>query len=334
MNKVLIAILLFFGLSLCARNADAQAVQIGAQMTATAATNGTGIATPTTYYHQLTWTTYGSVATCTLRMDSSPDNSSWTNGGTIAAQTCTSGGSSPLTNTATAYARIDLATFTCTAGSTCGINISYIGYSSGPSGTVQSGAAAPTGTCTSGAIYTITGSGIVYSCKNGSWLITPAPQMSYSSVFMGGQVSASQTATTNSLRVCAVIIPFAVSFSQIGIYMATGDNSGDLYSVGLYNSSGVLVAHSTPASYTTSGDKTIATVEGLQTIQPGKYYFGWTGNASTAALGTINTGTDTPNSENNNGATTASGAQVASFTPAADAWDGSAQSVYYFVLHQ
>jgi hypothetical protein len=71
----------------------------------------------------------GSVATCTVELDSAPDDSTWSTGGAIGAQTCTTGGTSGLINANVAWVRINLATFTCTAGSTCSIYISYAGYS-------------------------------------------------------------------------------------------------------------------------------------------------------------------------------------------------------------
>jgi hypothetical protein len=161
---LLIVLPLFLSLPAVAQNGGA--IQIGAQMTASVATTGNGIATPTTYYHQLSWTLSGPAPTaCTVELDTAPDDSTWTTGGAIPAQTCTSGGQSALFNSASADVRINLATFTGTGT----IHISCVGYSSGPAGVVMSGAAAPTGTCTSGALYTITGTGVLYSCNNGTW---------------------------------------------------------------------------------------------------------------------------------------------------------------------
>src|SRR6185312_4292246 len=130
MRKLLLPLAVVCLMGLFAQKSSAQAVQIGAQMRASTATAGTGIATPTTYYHQLTWTVSGSVATCSVTLDTSSDNVSWSSGGAIPAQTCTSGGSSSLINVAANYVRINLGTFTGTGS----IYISYTGYSNGSSG--------------------------------------------------------------------------------------------------------------------------------------------------------------------------------------------------------
>jgi hypothetical protein len=182
MNKSFLIALVCLGLSLSARNVSAQAVQISTQMSASAATQGSGIATPTTYYHQLMWSLSGPAPTaCTVELDTAPDDSTWTTGGAIPAQTCTSGGQSALFNSASADVRINLSTFTGTGT----IHISYVGYSSGPAGVVMSGAAAPTGTCTGGALYTITGTGALYSCDNGTWAAISGGSIAFPSTVSG-----------------------------------------------------------------------------------------------------------------------------------------------------
>lgn len=162
MRKLFLAVFLLLGLGV---SASAQSVQIQTGMTATAATTGSGIATPTTYYHQVTWTVSGTVATCSFTIDSSSDNSSWSSGGVIPATTCTSGGVTGLINAAVGYIRINLGTFTGSGK----INIQYAGYSAGIGGTTLSAVGAPTGACTAGTLYTNTSNGILYSCNAGTW---------------------------------------------------------------------------------------------------------------------------------------------------------------------
>lgn len=165
MKKLFTVLLLCLGL-VSARKASAQAVQVSSQMRASSATTATGIAIPTTYYHQISWTLIGPAPTaCTITVDGSADNASFSTGSLIPAQTCTSSGTSPLVNGVAAYGRINLSTFTGNGT----IFISYVGYSSGPAGVVLSGTAVPTGTCTPGALYTITSTGVLYGCNNGSW---------------------------------------------------------------------------------------------------------------------------------------------------------------------
>src|SRR5437868_2871587 len=49
-------------------------------------------------FHQLIWTTTGSPATCTVALDSSPDGITWTPGGVLASQVCTTTGNSIIVN--------------------------------------------------------------------------------------------------------------------------------------------------------------------------------------------------------------------------------------------
>jgi hypothetical protein len=164
MKKLFFILLLCFGIGASVRNADAQAVQIQKQMNVTATTTGNGFATPTTFYHQISWTVQGTVATCSFTADSSPDNSSWTTGGVIAATTCTSGGVTSLANAVTNFTRLVLGTFTCTG--TCSINISYTGY-----GSIQTpGPTAPFSTLTDAA--TVTWATASASVANASLLFT------------------------------------------------------------------------------------------------------------------------------------------------------------------
>lgn len=226
MKKILLAALVLVGLSLSAQNASAQAVQISAQMTASAATTGTGIATPTTYYHQVSWTVTGSVATCSLTIDSSSDNSSWSSGGAIPAQTCTGGGVSGLINAAVGYIRINLGTFTCTAGTVCSIRISYIGYSAGISGAVLSGTGVPSGACTSGSLYTVIGTGALYSCDAGSWALVSGGGGSgtVTSIATTGPITGGTITTTGTIG-CATCTTAAVALTTGQVVLGAGSQT-------------------------------------------------------------------------------------------------------------
>lgn len=65
--------------------------------------SSTGIA-----FHKLSWTTSGTVSTCTTSLDTSTDGISWSVGGAVTAQTCTSPGSSTTTNVSTNFLRINI----------------------------------------------------------------------------------------------------------------------------------------------------------------------------------------------------------------------------------
>jgi hypothetical protein len=241
--KKLLLLLLFLAALCLPASSYAQAVQITAQMRATAPTTGSGIAVPTTYYHQLTWSVSGTVATCSVTLDSSADNSSWSSGGAIGAQTCTSSGQSSLVNAAANYVRINLGTFTGSGS----IYISYIGYSVGSSGTVLSGTGAPTGTCTNGSLYTNNSNGNLYSCNGGSWAAA------------GGSAAFSAiTSGTNTTAAMVVGTGASLATSGSGSISATALNgtafsgtSGHIVSFGAANipaDSGVVAANTVVAS--------------------------------------------------------------------------------------
>ena len=59
-------------------------------------------------YHSLSWTTTGTVSSCTVAVDSSPDGVTWTAGGIIAGQTCTTNGVSSITAGQANFLRVNV----------------------------------------------------------------------------------------------------------------------------------------------------------------------------------------------------------------------------------
>lgn len=106
--------------------AFSQAIQITTGLTVSAATQGDGLATPTTYFHQITWGTVGNPGTCTVKVDGSDDNNSWGDGDIISARSCTSPGSSAITNVIKNYIRINVSVFSGPGS----VRVSYTGYAS------------------------------------------------------------------------------------------------------------------------------------------------------------------------------------------------------------
>lgn len=82
-------------------------------------------------YHKLQWTTSGTVSTCTVSLDTSPDNSTWTVGGAIGGQTCTSAGSSAIFLATANFVRINVSTISG-GGS---ITATWLGYTA-PNGNI------------------------------------------------------------------------------------------------------------------------------------------------------------------------------------------------------
>lgn len=76
--------------------------------------------------HNIKWSTSGTVSTCTVTIDTAPDNATWSVGGAIPSTTCTAANGSVTVYNVTAanYVRINLSTLTG-GGS---ITITYTGY--------------------------------------------------------------------------------------------------------------------------------------------------------------------------------------------------------------
>lgn len=100
-------------------------------------------------WYQLSWTVDGTVSTCGVRVDSAPDsNTSFTSGGIIAAQVCTSAGS--FTTASANYVNLGKITVsTAITGSGANVTFTLLGFVNNPassgggggSGTVNSGTA-------------------------------------------------------------------------------------------------------------------------------------------------------------------------------------------------
>src|SRR6266446_4746820 len=76
-------------------------------------------------FHQLSWTVSGTVTTCTVAVDSSPDNITYTPGGIIAGQTCTSNGNSVVTAGSALWIRVNMIAL---SGAGATVNVTYKGW--------------------------------------------------------------------------------------------------------------------------------------------------------------------------------------------------------------
>lgn len=83
-------------------------------------------------FHQISWTVSGTVATCTVAVDSSADGISWSAGGIIPAKTCTSNGDSlPQTHVVANFARVNV---TAISGAGAQVIVVYTGYTTAAAG--------------------------------------------------------------------------------------------------------------------------------------------------------------------------------------------------------
>lgn len=88
-----------------------QSIKYSNQFTATGTSPIFGVVNGTNTL-RLSWVPVGTVSTCSITVDSSADGSSFTTGGAIAAQTCTSGGSSVIGNLNSSAIQVNLGTLT------------------------------------------------------------------------------------------------------------------------------------------------------------------------------------------------------------------------------
>lgn len=116
-------------------------------------------------WHKLTWSVNGTVSACTVALDSSTDGNTWTAGGVITGQTCTSNGSSSVVNVTANYVRMNMTALTVSGGGS--VTVTWDGWISNPAeggggsitsctttgGILYQNGTANTGTCSSGLNY-------------------------------------------------------------------------------------------------------------------------------------------------------------------------------------
>lgn len=106
----------------------------------------------------------------------------------------------------------------------------------------------------------------------------PLDYLPYNTPSQGqGQSAANQT------FVQGFLLPYKLTFSHIGIHVDQLDAVNN-YDFGIYNTAGTLLANVGAAIYASTGFKQLATIQGAQTLQPGRYVFGWTGNGNTLTI--------------------------------------------------
>lgn len=140
-----------------------------------------------------------------------------------------------------------------------------------------------------GGVSSVTGTAPVTSSGGATPAIGVTP-MTYWAYF--GDIGGSNALgiIANQVQVVGVLIQWPVSVGNIKFNVTTQDNSANLYDVGFYNAGGSLVADAGPASYTTTGAKTAAIVQGTVRLNPGLYWLALTGNGSVLAISAYGTG--------------------------------------------
>lgn len=173
---------------------------------------GTGAA-----FHKLTWTVSGTVSTCTVAVDSSVDGVSWSAGGALANQTCTSNGNATSSSTPVNFVRINL---TVLSGAGATVNFNLTGYINNPAG----GGSLPTGLTYVAPTFTISSAG------NGSAILA-----------LSGNTSG--TATITAPATAGTLANAIISSNNIQIGTAgQGTSSGALSLAGLTSGTASITA--------------------------------------------------------------------------------------------
>ena len=114
-------------------------------------------------WHQLIWTVSGTMTTCTVALDTSPDGTTWTLGGAITGQTCTTAGNSAIVNSIVNYVRVNV---TAISGAGATVIVTYKGFTTNPSGGGGGSGTVSPNSGTAGALG-------VYTAAGGSTTIGP-----------------------------------------------------------------------------------------------------------------------------------------------------------------
>ena len=162
-------------------------------------------------YHQITWNVSGTVATCSVQVDSSVDGVVWVSGGTIGTQTCTTNGQSSVYNSVPNYVRVQ---FTAVSGGGS-VTAVWYGYTAALSG---GGSVTSVGLVGTTNQITVTGSSPITG--SGSWTLSiPNPF-----TFPGKATGAAST----------------TSAATFNIPTGAAPTGGNLHSGDLWNLSGIL----------------------------------------------------------------------------------------------
>jgi hypothetical protein len=145
----------------------------------------------------------------------------------------------------------------------------------------------------------------------------------------GARTDTVQAATLNVNKVWGILLPYNVTSSEITFDITTADNTANKYDIGIFNSTGALVAGIGAIAGTTfapaTGFRTLKWTQGSVALEAGKYYLALTTNCASkcAQLGAA---TSFVSFEVNASAgTSTGGALPATMTVPADAWGAGVQ---------
>jgi len=156
----------------------------------------------------------------------------------------------------------------------------------------------------------------------------------------GTQAGAS-LASSNTTRVWGFTLDVPVEFSHIVYDVVTADTTSgslcgafaDCYDVGIYDSSGTLIADCGAKAFSATGVVDCTIIQGTVIVQPGIFYFGFTGNSTTGAIQYAISSTFGFAGFASVTGTSTNGVLNSSIAPPPDEWSSAIQKSAVFALH-
>ena len=105
-----------------------------------------------------------------------------------------------------------------------------------------------------------------------------------------GSTTGLNNGTNNTIKLLALTIPYAITFTNMAVYSPSGDVA-DLNDWGIYDLSGNLLANVGPQLLTSSALSDIVITQGSVTLQAGTYLFAFTSNVTSAQIQVSETNT-------------------------------------------
>lgn len=170
---------------------------------------------------------------------------------------------------------------------------------------------------------------------------TISPITKWENLMAQGTQAGAALSASNQTRVWGFTLDVPVTFSHIVYDVFTADTASgslcgafaDCYDVGIYNSGGTLLADCGAAAFSSTGAVDCTITQGTVTIQPGAFYFGFTGNSTTGAVQYATSLTFGFASFASVTGTSTNGVLNSSITPPTDSWNSATQKSTVFALH-
>lgn len=181
----------------------------------------------------------------------------------------------------------------------------------------------------------VAGTGISLSGASNGFTLTDTFEATASGRYYqttGATAAINTIGTANNAYVWSIQPTYSVASAHLAYYVATIDNSANLYDLGVLDSSGNLLCHIGATAGTTvaatTGLKEIAWLSSCNLLAGTRYYFAVTGNANTFKLGGSSAGGVVIAASDVSSATTTGGALPSSLTPPGDSFSTTSTLPY------